>query len=507
MASSPVLNPDIPYVGEVEGGLFPGKMVKVQGKIPPQAVRFAINYQLGPNINPRDDIAIHVSPRFPEGFVTRNHIESMSWGREENEGPLWLVPGEEFEIIILCEQPCYKIAINGRHFTEFAHRLPYKKVTHLVIDGDVEVASIRYESGTPAAPQSPSAPIVPDVPAADFGPPGPGGLYPTLKNQDPMGPQGGGYQPPGNYGSHPDAYGGPGGYNPPRAYGYQPGYEKPEEEDAFGGCMDKVGLALGGLVAAGGVAAAMHAMNKKKEQEQDHEKSDASKTQSEREGGFGGFDMASIGSALASTLASGGLQGDNRSYPGSGYPPHDSNSGGGGVLGSILGALGSGGGGGGGGYQPSYAPQQSGGGDPLGGALSSILGGVLGGGGAGRNQQPSYQPGYQPGYQPSGGYNYQQSGGYPSNQGSDGSNLLSGIGSAIGSSLFNSALDGLSKHGKDKPQGYNNQPQGPVNYGMQNDSPSPRPASGPAGPPSSGGGSKLTAAEISRGLGLGDDED
>ncbi|XP_033212444.1 galectin-8-like [Belonocnema kinseyi] len=59
MSFQTVNNPDIPYVGEVEGGLFPGKMVKIQGKVPSDSVRFAINYQLGPNLNPRDDIAIH----------------------------------------------------------------------------------------------------------------------------------------------------------------------------------------------------------------------------------------------------------------------------------------------------------------------------------------------------------------------------------------------------------------------------------------------------------------
>ena len=66
--------------------------------------------------------------------------------------------------------------------------------------------------------------------------------------------------PTGGYGPPPGAYG-PGGDNPPRGYGYQPGYQKAEEEEAFGGCLDKMGLALGGLVAAGGVAAAMHAYN------------------------------------------------------------------------------------------------------------------------------------------------------------------------------------------------------------------------------------------------------
>ena len=159
-------------MGEVEGGLIPGKMLRVQGKVPSSAERFAINYQLGPNINPRDDIAIHLSPRFSDGIITRNHIQSMSWGPEENGGPMWIQSGEEFEIILLCEQLQYKIAVNGRHFTEFAHRLPYLKVTHLVIDGDVEVKLISYEIISSGLPRSLRAVPVPDAPAPDFGPPG-----------------------------------------------------------------------------------------------------------------------------------------------------------------------------------------------------------------------------------------------------------------------------------------------------------------------------------------------
>jgi len=94
----------------------------------------------------------------------------------------------------------------------------------------------------------------------------PGGLYPTIQPQGGYGPPPPtGYgPPPTGYGPPPPptAYGGPDGYNPSRAYGYQPD-QKAEEEGVFGDCLDKVGLALGGLVAAGGVAAAMHAMNVK----------------------------------------------------------------------------------------------------------------------------------------------------------------------------------------------------------------------------------------------------
>lgn len=243
-------------------------MVKVQGRVPENSNRFAINYQLGPGLNPRDDIAIHVSPRFNEGFVTRNHIESMNWGTEENSGPMWLQSGMPFEIIILCEYHCYKVAINGRHFVDFFHRLPYNRVTHLTIDGEVVIDSVFFETipiGRPSAP-------VPDVSTVNVGPPrefnylfiffkfltwlrlvifcflinviAPGGLYPTLN-------------PDEKYGPTPGA----GGYGDQQPRVYYPEHKKSEEESAFGGCLDKVGLAVGGLVAAGGVAAAMHAYN------------------------------------------------------------------------------------------------------------------------------------------------------------------------------------------------------------------------------------------------------
>ncbi|CAK9822225.1 LGALS12 [Anthophora retusa] len=481
MSSEPILNPPIPYVGAVEGGLVPGKMVKIQGKVPPDAVRFAVNYQLGPILNPRDDIAIHISPRFSEGFITRNHIVSMTWGIEENEGPMWIQPGEEFEMMLLCDHTCYKIAINGRHFTEFAHRLPYEKVTHLVIDGDVDVTSISYENVPVDPPRSPRAVSTPDVPAANFGPPLPGGLYPTIGPQTPSGGYGPpppvpGYGPPPpgpGYGPPPDTFGGP-GYNPAGSYGYQPGYQKAEEEDVFGSTLNKLGLALGGA----------YLLHKKTQEnaEKDHEKSDASKSKTESEGGLG--NLGSLGAALASTLVSNAL---SNSHAQQGYPPQQpSGGGGGGVLGSILGALG-GSGGNNGPPPPSSQPS-----DPLKGALGSIIGGVFGGGGGGQ-QQPNYQP--------SGGYgNYQPPSGYSSQQPSSGSDLLSGIGSAIGSSLLSSALDGLSKRGTEKSHGGNHSTPPPT-Y-----TPSVPP---PAQPPASSdntlaSGNKLTADEISKGLGLDD---
>jgi hypothetical protein len=47
--------------------------------------------------------------------------------------------------------------------------------------------------------------------------------------------------------------------NPSSNYGDK--HESEESDNVMVDCLDKVGLAVGGLVAAGGVAAALHAMN------------------------------------------------------------------------------------------------------------------------------------------------------------------------------------------------------------------------------------------------------
>ncbi|CAB0031206.1 unnamed protein product [Trichogramma brassicae] len=272
----------------------------------------------------------------------------------------------------------------------------------------------------------------------------PGGLYPTLNPQAKF--------------DLPDK-----DYNPPHPHRQPATHQK--SEDAFGSTLDKVGLAVGGLVAAGGVAAAMHAINKQKKKhdgEADHAKS----TSPDYESGLGG--LGALGAALASSLAS-------NSHAQQGYP---SDSGSGGMIGSLLGALG----GGQATAKPNYN-QQTSNSDPFGGALGSILGGVLGGGS--HQQQPTYQT----------------TGGYPQNQPSQsgGGNDLFGD---LKGALFKSAMDDITKHlypNKPQPSGAEN--PHPTYHG--NMSP---PSHDPPNPPRGSGPGKLSAAEISKGLGLSDDE-
>jgi len=73
--------------------------------------RFAINLQCGPKTSPRDDIALHVAPRFNASYITRNSLQNMVWGAEENHGYMPLACGQGFEIIILCDPSHYKVSM------------------------------------------------------------------------------------------------------------------------------------------------------------------------------------------------------------------------------------------------------------------------------------------------------------------------------------------------------------------------------------------------------------
>jgi hypothetical protein len=150
----PIINPPNPYVGNLR--IFPGTLIKVSGRPRPNATRFAINFQTGPSINPRDDLALHLSPCFTPPRVVRNTLISGNWGLEEAWGNGTVVnPHAPFEIMVLVELEQFKIAINGAHFCEFRHRIPYQQITHLTIDGDLDIDRITVTSADAAYNRGP----------------------------------------------------------------------------------------------------------------------------------------------------------------------------------------------------------------------------------------------------------------------------------------------------------------------------------------------------------------
>ncbi|CAH0698384.1 unnamed protein product [Spodoptera exigua] len=176
-----VENPKIPFTGIIPGGMYPGRIISLKCGILPAANRFAINFLCGSR-----DIAFHFNPRFDQNYIVRNSCIEGSWGAEETSGGMPLVKGEAFEAAIKCFHDCFKVcltasrrkpietydsqlkivplrsrpnlspdsrgcgvSLNGKHFCDFAFRVPYSKITHFNVEGDVMVQRIAYEGPAP----------------------------------------------------------------------------------------------------------------------------------------------------------------------------------------------------------------------------------------------------------------------------------------------------------------------------------------------------------------------
>ncbi|KAF9411965.1 hypothetical protein HW555_009379, partial [Spodoptera exigua] len=96
-----------------------------------------------------DDVAFNFKPRFEEGYIVRNHYISGSWGREETQGGLPLRRGETFEANFICHYDRFKVLLNGHHFCDFKHRVPFHRISHIAISYDVTIQLIDFEGMTP----------------------------------------------------------------------------------------------------------------------------------------------------------------------------------------------------------------------------------------------------------------------------------------------------------------------------------------------------------------------
>ncbi|XP_018571836.1 galectin-4 isoform X1 [Anoplophora glabripennis] len=224
-----IVNPEIPYVGNVSGKLEPGKICRIQGVTLPQIDRFTINLQTGPNAKPRDDTALHISIRISQGYIARNSYINGEWGDEQGAGTLKIGPGQTFEILILTDTRDYKVAVNGEHFCEFPHRIPFENVSHLLIDGDVNITLVSWELSVPVAVNQPVSEPSP------------------LNTNSSQQFNAGQYFPPNNYQPQPQGpYGGPGQYGPPVPPGAQA-----QSESGFGGFLEQAQEALVGAIKSG----------------------------------------------------------------------------------------------------------------------------------------------------------------------------------------------------------------------------------------------------------------
>ncbi|XP_076441939.1 galectin-4-like [Babylonia areolata] len=185
----------LPFCSPVPGGLTIDKQIQIQGVVQDNSAANGFSINLCEQAGMEPNCSMHFNPRFSQGCVVRNAMEDGCWGWEERDGGMPIMKGQPFEIIILCASSGYFIAVNGRHFTEFKHRLPMAKAKYLFIDGQfLKINFIKYEGGSMPAP-APAA-----VPGAyGFGP-GPGVAPPPYTAGGFFPP---GMKPPGDYGAAP----------------------------------------------------------------------------------------------------------------------------------------------------------------------------------------------------------------------------------------------------------------------------------------------------------------
>ncbi|XP_078080845.1 galectin-4-like isoform X2 [Mustelus asterias] len=175
-APQPVYNPMIPYIGPIPGGLQDGKMIMIKGRVLPQTSRFHVNLQCGPTAH-HCDVAFHFNPRYEAThYVVCNSFENQHWCTEERKHEMPIQRGETFQLLILVQSDCFKVAVNDKHFLEYKHRIPFSRVDTISIEGQVEIVSLsfinsNFNPGFPGFPPS-AYPIGNACPAGSvYGPP------------------------------------------------------------------------------------------------------------------------------------------------------------------------------------------------------------------------------------------------------------------------------------------------------------------------------------------------
>ncbi|XP_042299577.1 galectin-9-like [Sceloporus undulatus] len=116
------------------------------------------------------DIAFHFNPRLNQGnVVVCNTHEKGRWGPEERVYNMPFQSSVYFEIIINVRSHCYQVSVNGSHFLEYKHRLPFHLVQNLYVDGDISLNCINFQGAAASAPPPYAPPAYNVITATNVG--------------------------------------------------------------------------------------------------------------------------------------------------------------------------------------------------------------------------------------------------------------------------------------------------------------------------------------------------
>ncbi|KAF4118163.1 hypothetical protein G5714_000214 [Onychostoma macrolepis] len=115
--------------------------ITVCGQVWPNADTFEVNLQYG------SDVILHFNPRYEggSGYIVHNTNQKCVWGEEEREYKTPFPRGQAFALQILVTQESYKINVNGKPFSEYKHRMPFSRVDHIYVIGNVELSLVAFQ--------------------------------------------------------------------------------------------------------------------------------------------------------------------------------------------------------------------------------------------------------------------------------------------------------------------------------------------------------------------------
>uniref|UniRef100_A0AC34FKL6 Galectin n=1 Tax=Panagrolaimus sp. ES5 TaxID=591445 RepID=A0AC34FKL6_9BILA len=150
-----ISDPILPFVTTIPGGIFPGKAITIRGSSSPDHPhQFSIDLCCGLLVqgDHKDNKALHFNPRFikkkgifgsADEDIVLNSLINNRWGPEERTGNC-LRPDGPFTIRILVLQHYFKIAVNGKHLSDFVHRIPFTSINTLYIQGAAKIDDVPF---------------------------------------------------------------------------------------------------------------------------------------------------------------------------------------------------------------------------------------------------------------------------------------------------------------------------------------------------------------------------
>ncbi|XP_008312626.1 galectin-3b isoform X2 [Cynoglossus semilaevis] len=140
--SAPQRSLSVPYYHQLQNGVHDKMLITIVGTVNPNPQKITVDLNAG------HDFAFHFNPRFNEDghkVIVRNSCIGDKWGKEEREiSNFPFVPGQRFEMKILCTNTEYRVAVNNSHIVEYKHRLPnLRAINRLSIYNDVTLHDVQ----------------------------------------------------------------------------------------------------------------------------------------------------------------------------------------------------------------------------------------------------------------------------------------------------------------------------------------------------------------------------